>query len=118
MTPIFDLRRQLEFYFFSLLILIAFVYGCWRIYPLISGPKITVSSPIDGEMVSSTTFQVLGHVSHVKNISLQGRPIPVDKNGNFAEIIVGQKPYTKIVFNATDFYDKTITKTITVLPVK
>jgi hypothetical protein len=116
MSPVFDLRKQLELYFFGGLVIVAILYGGWRAYPLLSGPEITILSPHNGDIVASTTFQVLGRVSHVKNISLQGRPIPVDKEGNFAEIIVAQSPYTVIVITATDFYDKTVTKTLQVTP--
>lgn len=116
MSPIFDLRKQLEIYTFAILITTAIAYGGWRAYPLIAGPHITIYSPQDGSIVSSTTFQISGRVSRVKNIEIQGRPIPIDKEGNFAEILVAHAPYTIITITATDFYDKTITKILHVIP--
>jgi hypothetical protein len=116
MSPIFDLRKQLEMYLFGTLLIIAILYGGWRAYPLIAGPHITINSPSDGETVSSTTFQISGRVSRVKNIEIQGRPIPIDKDGNFTEILVAQAPYTNIIIYATDFYDKTVLKTLRVVP--
>ena len=112
----FDLRKQLEIYFFSGLIGISVIYGGWRAYPLVAGPHITITSPKDGDIVSSSTFQISGKVSRVKNISIQGRSVPIDKDGNFNEILVSQPQSTLINILATDFYDKTITKTIHVIP--
>lgn len=116
MTPLFDLRKQLEIYFIVTLVVISLLYGGWRAYPLIIGPRITIISPKDGDTVSAGTFTVSGRVSHVKNIELQGRPIPIDKDGNFSEILVAQPPETIITLYATDFYDKSITKVMRVLP--
>ncbi len=116
MSPLFDLRKQLEIYFFGMLIITAVLYGGWKIYPLIAGPHITITSPHDGDTVASTTFQITGRVSRVKNIEIQGRPIPIDKEGNFIEVITAQNPYTTIVITATDFYNATITKTLRVIP--
>lgn len=116
MSPVYDLRKQLELYVFGTLLLVAILYGCWRAYPLIAGPHITINYPKDGELVASSTFQISGRVSRVKNIELQGRPIVIDKEGNFSEILVTQAPYTIITLYATDFYDKSITKVMKVFP--
>lgn len=116
MSPLFDLRKQLEMYIFGILIITAILYGGWRAYPLLVGPHININTPQDGDTVASTTFQISGRVSRVKNIEIQGRPIPIDKEGNFNEVLVAQYPYTIIVINAIDFYDKTITKTLKVIP--
>lgn len=118
MSPAFNLRKQLEIYLFGILILVAVVYGVWRAYPLIAGPHVTVYAPHDGDIVSSSTFQLSGRVSRVKNISVQGRSIPIDKEGNFNETLVAQAPYSIITIVATDFYDKTIVKTFNVVPKK
>lgn len=88
----------------------------FKAYPLVSGPSITIYNPHEGDIVASTTFEVSGKVSKVKEITLQGRPIPIGTDGHFAEILLAQKPYTILVITATDFYGKTITKTLRVAP--
>lgn len=118
MSPINDFRKQLELYLFGILVIIAIFYGGWRAYPLVAGPHITIVSPEDGAIVASSSFSLVGKVSRVKNISIQGRSIPIDKSGNFNEILVAQAPYTLIVMTATDFYNKSITKTMRVIPGK
>jgi hypothetical protein len=118
MTPLFDLRKQLEIYLFGALLLIAALYGVWRAYPLLAGPHVTITSPHDGDTVPSGTFIVTGQVSRVKNIEIQERPIPIDKDGNFSEVVVAHMPYTILTVKATDFYDKTVVKTMHVIPAK
>jgi hypothetical protein len=118
MAPIFDLRKQLETYLFGGLVAVSVMYGLWRAYPLIAGPHITINTPLDGETVSSSTFLISGQVSRVKNIEIQGRAIPIDKEGIFSEILVAQEPYTILTIKATDLYDKTVVKTLHVIPGK
>ena len=116
MSPVFDLRKKLEFYFFGILVIIAIFYGGWRAYPLIVGPHFTIDTPHDGETVANTTFLISGRVSRVKNIEIQGRAIPIDKEGNFSELLVAQAPETIITVFAIDAYNKTVTKVIRVIP--
>lgn len=111
-----DLRRQLEIGLLAFIILIATLYGAWKAYPLLAGPRIVIFSPADGESVSTSTFEILGQAARVKEITLQGRPIPIDTEGKFDELLVVDYPYTTVVLTATDFYGKTITKTFRVLP--
>ena len=116
MSSIKDLRKQLEVYFFIILIATATIYGLWRAFPLLAGPHVTIISPKNDSTVASTTFQLTGNVTRVKDITVQGRSIPIDKNGNFTEVLVAQPPFTIITISATDFYNKTITKTLRVIP--
>ena len=111
-----DTGRKFEKYFIGLLVLIALFYGGWRAYPLIKGPEITLYSPADGDIVASTSFEVSGKVSKVREITLQGRPIPIDQDGHFKELLVASPPYTILVLTATDFYGTSITKTVSVIP--
>lgn len=112
----YDLRRKLEIYGFGALLAISLSYGGFKAYPLIIGPTITIYNPHDGDTVSKTTFEISGQVSRVKEITIQGRPVPIGTDGHFTEILMAQQPYTIIVITATDFYEKTITKTLRVIP--
>ena len=116
MTPFYDLRKQLELYLAGFLIVIALLYGGFRAYPLIAGPKITIYSPKDGEIVASSTFQISGIVFRAKEITIQGRPITIDTEGHFSETLISQEPYTIIVLTAIDNYGARVTKTLRVIP--
>jgi hypothetical protein len=113
-----DVRKKIEFYTVGFLVLISLLYGGWRAYPLISGASITVYNPQDGDTVASTTFELSGQVSKVREITVQGRLIPIETDGHFREILMAQYPYTTIIITATDFYGKTVTKTLRVAPQK
>lgn len=112
----YDFRKRIELYGIGILLVIALVYGVFRVYPLFMGPHFVIYSPLDGATVASTTFEMSGKVSRVKEIVIQGRIIPIDTEGNFREILVAQAPYTLITISATDFYGKSVTKSIRVIP--
>ena len=116
MIEYYDLRKKIELYLISTLILIAIVYGGFKSYPLLAGPSVIIVDPHDGDTVASTTFFISGKVKRVKEITIQGRQIPIDTNGEFKEILVAQTPYTILIIHATDFYGATITKTVRVIP--
>jgi hypothetical protein len=116
MSDHLDIRKKIELYFIAILVIISLCYGGFKMYPLIAGPKITIYNPHDGDTVSNKTFEISGKVSRVKEITIQGRPIPIGTDGHFAEILTAQSPYSILVITATDFYGATITKTIRVLP--
>lgn len=113
-----DLRRQLEMILFFGVILTAMLYGAWKAYPLLAGPSINVFSALPDGEVSTSTFEIKGQVARVKEITLQGRIIPIDTEGKFNELLVVDDPFSTIVITATDFYGKTITKTFRVFPKK
>ncbi len=116
MTPLYDSRKRLELYGIGILLLVAILYGGFRAYPLLAGPKITLYAPHDGDIVASSTFQISGQVLRAKEITVQGRPITIDTEGRFTETLVPVSPYTIIVINATDAYGATVTKILRVLP--
>jgi hypothetical protein len=95
---------------------VSIAYGGFRAYPLLAGPNIVIYNPHDGDKVPNSTFEVSGKVTRVKEVTLQGRPIPIGTDGHFTEILIASRPYTILILTATDFYGKTITKTLRVAP--
>jgi hypothetical protein len=112
----YDIRRKIEMYFIVLLILLSLGYGAFRAYPLIAGPRITIYNPHDGDSVSITPFELSGQALRAKEVTVNGRPIPIGTDGNFAEIITAQAPYSMLVITATDFYGKTVMEVVRVVP--
>lgn len=112
----YDLSKKIEFYLIGILVVVSLLYGAWKAYPLVSGPTITIYNPQDGDTVASTTFELSGMASRAKEITVQGRLIPIGTDGHFTEILVATAPYTILVISATDFYGATVTKKIRVIP--
>lgn len=109
-------RKKIEATLMGLLVLIAISYGIIKTYPLYAGPYIEIYNPHDGDTVSSSTFEISGKVLRAKEISIQGRLIPIGTDGHFAEVLVANPPYTILVLRATDTYGTTKIKTLRVIP--
>lgn len=114
MNPKSSIRENIKIYAFIALLLIIFIYFIFKIFNFIYGPIITIYSPKPGEIVKSDTFNVVGNVKNARNIYLNGKEITIDENGDFKEEIISKYPYTLIVINATDKYEKTREKTFDV----
>lgn len=112
----YDLRKKIEIYLIAFIIIVALCYGGFRAYPILAGPSITIYTPHNNDTVASTTFEISGKILRAKEIILQGRTITIDTEGNFTETLVASFPYTIIILSATDSYNKTIIKTLRVIP--
>lgn len=91
-------------------------YGVTKALPYLLGPSLVVLNPHEGDRVASTTFTVSGRALRSNEITLQGKPITIDTNGYFNEVLVSYAPYTILTVEATDKYGKKVTKRITVSP--
>ena len=111
-----SIRNKITVWSLILLVIVVVGYGLFRIYPFLMGPVITIYSPVDGEEVSSSTFQVSGKVERAKEIRLQGRLISINTEGLFTETLVTHSPYTILVLEAVDTYGKKVQKTLQVRP--
>jgi hypothetical protein len=111
-----SLQKTLSTFATTLLIIIPILYGAFRIYPLLTGPVAKITSPHDGEYVSSTTFEVIGYAKRASTLYLQGKPITVNEAGQFTETLVTQAPYTILILVATDKYGASATTTMRVIP--
>ena len=78
----------------------------WRGGAYLSGPIITIISPLDGEIIHEETFFVKGNVKNVKEIKLNSREINIDQYGNFNEELISHSPMTLITITAIDKYGK------------
>ena len=116
MPQSYDFRKKLERYGLITLVCATFLYGGFRVYPLLAGPSITIYNPRDGDSVASTTFELSGRALRVREITVQGRAIPIGTDGHFTETLTAQTPYTILVISAIDFYGKAVTKTLRVKP--
>jgi len=116
MLSSYDIRKKIEVFSIILLLIVAVSYGAFKTFPLVLGPSITIYNPRDGDTVARTTFELSGQVTRVKEITINGRPIPIGTDGHFTEILTAQAPFTVLVIVATDFYGKTTVKTLRVVP--
>ena len=99
----------------SLVVLVAIIifgYGLFQARNLIRGPEISVTSPTDGDSQVSPIATVSGTTANITHISLDDRPIFVDKFGNFSQELLLQPGYNIIKLEAQDRFGRTTRKLI------
>lgn len=92
--------------------LIIFGYCGFQARNLIIGPKILVSTPINGADLADPLVIIAGLATNITRISLNDRPIFVDKHGNFSEKLLVPPGYTIIKLAAQDKFGRFTQKLI------
>lgn len=104
--------RLILIYGFIALCCAAFVmYVMFQARFLIAGPQITVENVPKEQMERQITLQ--GQAKNIVNITLNGRPIYTDKDGNFKEALVLENGYTIATLQAEDRYGRSTNHTET-----
>jgi hypothetical protein len=87
-------------------------YGFFQARDIITGPKITILSPKNGENLPNPLVTITGLATNINRISLNDRQIFVDKSGNFSEKLLVPAGYTIIKIEVQDKFGRTIKKLI------
>jgi hypothetical protein len=90
-------------------------YAVWRSLPYAEGSDLTVFQPLNGSATASTTITVIGRVTHANSITLDGRQISVDEQGNFKEMLAIFPGINIIHLHATDRFGRDISRELGVL---
>jgi capsule polysaccharide export protein KpsE/RkpR len=90
-----------------IIILIIIIYTLFTSHSFIAGPEIIILEPISGSTIATSSIEVTGISHRIKEITLNGKPIIVDKEGNFKEIIVLNDGYNASLLKATDKFGRT-----------
>ncbi len=86
--------------------ILGYVYFASRDY--IKGPSIEITEPENGISTSTSTVKVLGKALRIKEITLNGKPLLIDKQGNFNETLLLAPGYNVSMINAIDKFNRTI----------
>lgn len=82
-------------------------YGGFAFRDIIRGPHIKITEPIDGETYATTTVPIKGIASRIQKITLNGRPMVIDEQGNFSEILILFPGYNRILLVGEDRFGHT-----------
>jgi hypothetical protein len=85
-----------------------FIYRTSLAY--LSGPSITIAGPADYSAFSTSTATITGVAKRVQDITLDGRSITIDDNGNFSETILLLPGYNIETIAAHDQFGHTTQK--------
>lgn len=81
-------------------------YFIYQFRGYLLGPQIFIEFPKIGEVVSNSYLEVKGRVINFSSLSLNGRPIITDGNGNFSEELLLARGYNIIELTATDKFGR------------
>ena len=88
--------------FLALVFLVAIGYASFEARLLFLGPQIAILSPLDASTVHNSFITIKGTGSHVVELRMNGRQIPINERGAFEEPSALLPGYNKVVLSATD----------------
>jgi hypothetical protein len=93
----YGIHRLLKIFVFTLVIAIVVGYTLFATHDFMSGPSISVSEPANGSTFYTPDIHIKGRVFRIQDISLNGRSITIDNQGNFDEVVLLAPGYN--IFN-------------------
>ena len=93
-----------------LLVAVIVFYAYFQSKAVIAGPQIHVLEPENGTTLTTSLTILRGTAVHAKELTIQGRPIFVDLEGNFAEQLLLAPGYNIIELTARDAQARSIEK--------
>jgi hypothetical protein len=105
-------RSRIRFILTGLFILIIGGYSLYALRNYLEGPRLTINFPTDGYSTTSPAIRVQGVVLRTNFISLNDRPIYIDEQGNFSEVLLLDPGYTIIKLFIRDRFDRSVTRTL------
>ena len=97
-----NLKRVISILVITLFIGSIFYYSYYQSRGVISGPQIKVLSPENGKTYFDPLVHVYGKTERAKEITLDGREIFIDLEGNFGEELLLAHGYNIIELAARD----------------
>ncbi len=97
-----DFKKILKFVVLSIFFIFIIIYAFFRSRELIFGVKIKNVSLENGKTYTESVQNVTGIAKNAVKLSLNGREISIDKDGNFNESIALLSGYNIISIEAED----------------
>ena len=106
--------RKAAFYLRTALIAIFVLfiagYAFYQSKNLREGPRLSIDTPINGALATTSLITVAGTAQNITAISLNGRAIYIDETGHFEEKLLLSYGYNIITLSAKDKFGRTVTK--------
>lgn len=118
MTERYQTRRIIKIAITSFLVLFVIGYSFYEIQKVAFGPRIKITSPVNGETVSTSSIEISGTTKNIKEISLNDRKIFIDEKGNFMENMVLFEGYNSFSVKASDKFGRKTEKILEVMYIK
>jgi hypothetical protein len=76
----------------------------------LQGVDLRISGVSDGQTFSNPAVQVSGQAKNARNLSIDGRPVLIDRDGYFQESLILAPGYNIMTFKASDKFGKYVEK--------
>lgn len=94
---------------------VTILYVIWQVFSINKAPKLEISEPADHQLIKSSSARIVGKTDPGMLVTINGQPVFVDGQGTFTtELGLGPGP-KDLVFIAKNKFDKTVSKTITII---
>lgn len=97
-----NVKKMIKIGGLSLFFVLIFIYAFFISKDLIFGVKIKNVSIADGTTVRENIVKINGNARNAINLTLDGREISVDQQGNFSETIALSPGYNVVSIRAKD----------------
>lgn len=101
-------------YLVGAVLLALIAYGTLEAWPLIAGPALAVSSPVDHRAFPGGIVTVEGRALRAASLTLDGAPLLRDQNGLFSSTLTFPRGGSILTFTAADRFGRTVTVTRTI----
>jgi hypothetical protein len=115
MTDRYKTRKKMTVAIIAIVLILLAGYTSYEIRRVAYGPRITVLSPTNGSVSTSSLIEISGVAQNIKDISLNDRKIFIDEQGNFKEEVLLSPGYNILTFKASDKFGKETEKVIEII---
>jgi hypothetical protein len=98
-------------YFTITILLILTSYGFQKAWPLITGPALSIDSPIDNVSSATGIVTISGKVARAAILTIDGTPVLHEEDGKFRTILTFPRGGSILTFVATDRFGRMVTST-------
>ncbi len=96
-----------------IVLLLIISYGVVEAVPFLSGPVMSISSPVNGASTNGI-IKVTGHTKRIVTLTLNSNTLLPDRNGTFSKTLVLPHGESLITLKASDRFGHTVTNTRTI----
>lgn len=97
------------------IIVFIILYTFFEARGLVTGPTLSITSPINGETTTTPVIYIQGMTQSISELTINGKIAAVHENGNFSNAVVLKDGYNEIVLTANDRFNREVSKTLQII---
>lgn len=101
-----DIKKTIKISIFLFILAIVIGYTLFTSKAFIKGPEIVIHEPQNGSTFATSSIVIRGIAERSRNITLNGKSISIDDQGNFKENILLAPGYNAVTLTAKDKFEE------------